>query len=93
MSKELLPWAKEAEWAFNQNFGDAGCTCFISPPCSFCTHEGNPRNLEETPDAWGELHEVMALEAQESLANFINERVKHHLLEMKREWHQTGVAT
>ena len=29
-----------------------GCSCHISPPCWYCTHEGNPANLEENDDAW-----------------------------------------
>lgn len=29
-----------------------GCSCFINPPCSWCTHEGNPLNLEEAEEAW-----------------------------------------
>ncbi len=33
-------------------FRDQGCTCFTSPPCNYCTHEGNPANLDETDDAW-----------------------------------------
>lgn len=32
-----------------------GCTCFLSPPCSYCTHEGNPANLEECDEAWEEV--------------------------------------
>lgn len=40
---------------FLRDYADRGCTCFISPPCSFCVHEGNPANLEETPDAWIEV--------------------------------------
>lgn len=33
-------------------YRDEGCRCFISPPCSYCTHEGNPANLDEDDDAW-----------------------------------------
>lgn len=29
-----------------------GCCCHINPPCSWCTHEGNPLNLEEDDEAW-----------------------------------------
>ena len=29
-----------------------GCTCCISPPCSFCVHPGNPFNQEEDDEAW-----------------------------------------
>lgn len=30
----------------------SSCSCHINPPCGFCTHEGNPTNLEDNPDAW-----------------------------------------
>lgn len=29
-----------------------GCTCFLSPPCGYCTHDGHPLNQEETPECW-----------------------------------------
>jgi len=29
-----------------------GCTCFVSPPCSFCMHPGHPLNLEGDETAW-----------------------------------------
>ena len=29
-----------------------GCLCFISPPCSLCTHPGNPRNQDECDECW-----------------------------------------
>lgn len=29
-----------------------GCSCHINPPCSYCTHEGNPIGLNETAEAW-----------------------------------------
>lgn len=54
-------------------------------------HEGNPLNLENTPEAWDELHVVMALEAQESLARFIDALAAKHLREMKAAW--AGGAT
>jgi len=28
------------------------CSCHISPPCTYCTHPGNPLNQEEDEDAW-----------------------------------------
>lgn len=31
---------------------DMSCSCHINPPCSKCTHPGNPLNLEETEEAW-----------------------------------------
>lgn len=29
-----------------------GCSCFISPPCSFCTHPGNPVNQDYFDECW-----------------------------------------
>jgi hypothetical protein len=43
---------KEYSDMFNINMLDSGCTCFIRPPCPYCTHEGNPLNLNENDDAW-----------------------------------------
>ena len=83
MAKELMPWAQELAHQFRRDFGNRGCTCFINPPCSHCTHEGNPLNLEYTDDAWGEIHDVMAAEAKESIAAFIDELAAQHLSEMK----------
>lgn len=37
---------------FRRVHGDGNCSCHISPPCSSCTHPGNPLNLEEDGDAW-----------------------------------------
>lgn len=34
---------------------DGGCTCFINPPCSYCTHDGNPMGLNDNDDAWEAL--------------------------------------
>ena len=40
--------------------GERGCTCFISPPCSLCTHEGHPISIEESDDYW-----VMGFEGEQ----------------------------
>lgn len=46
----------EAEAAdFYMEYGDSGCTCFICPPCSSCTHPGNPLNQENDETAWREV--------------------------------------
>ncbi|OJB35388.1 hypothetical protein [Burkholderia ubonensis] len=37
---------------FDADYRDRGCSCFISPPCSFCTHPGNPRNQDEDESCW-----------------------------------------
>jgi len=46
---------------FESMYGDRGCTCFISPPCSYCMHPGNPLNLEESPDLWEDITELFNL--------------------------------
>lgn len=48
----LKPEYQEIADEFWHHYSDRGCTCFISPPCSYCIHEGNPSNLEENEDAW-----------------------------------------
>lgn len=53
-------------------FEDSGCTCFISPPCSYCTHPGHPSGQEDDscwiliePTAWDrDLPQVMIYEAE-----------------------------
>jgi hypothetical protein len=86
MSLELMPWAQEAATSFWRKYGDGNCSCHINPPCGSCTHEGNPRNLDETPEAWDELHVVMALEAQKTLAVFVSQIAAKHLTEMVSSW-------
>ena len=41
-----------------ESAGYSGCTCFLSPPCSFCTHPGNPLCLEENDEAWEDVTEL-----------------------------------
>lgn len=41
---ELAVWLSE--------YGEGSCRCHISPPCSSCTHPGNPRNQEEDDSCW-----------------------------------------
>lgn len=45
-------WDLLDEWT--DDFCNSCCSCHISPPCSFCTHSGNPLALLETPEAWEE---------------------------------------
>lgn len=51
MERKLTDEAQADRDQFDITFGDRGCTCFISPPCSYCTHPGNPLNQEED-DFW-----------------------------------------
>ena len=46
-------WQDEAD-EFEQLYKDDGCYCHMNPPCSYCTHPGNPDNLDGTPEAWEE---------------------------------------
>ena len=39
---------------FDFDYKDYGCTCFIMPPCGWCTHPGNPHNQDEDDDCWQE---------------------------------------
>lgn len=39
---------------FDADYGDGGCSCHISPPCSYCTHPGNPLNQDECDECWRE---------------------------------------
>ena len=52
-TKVLTPTAQEDADEFNANLSDSGCSCAVSnPPCGWCTHPGNPLNLEEDENAW-----------------------------------------
>lgn len=86
MSRELMPWSEDEAADFERRYSCRGCTCFISPPCGYCTHPGNPRNLEETLDAWALPHEVKAAYATIELANFIDSLIKRNLVEMAATW-------
>jgi len=37
---------------FLSDYADGGCSCFISPPCSYCVHPGNPNNQVEDDNCW-----------------------------------------
>ncbi len=56
----LTEWAEAEADDFRRTQEDRGCVCFTGcAPCCWCTHPGNPLNLEEDEDAW-----VMGYEAQ-----------------------------
>ena len=86
MSRRLMPWAEDASFEFQLLFDRGNCSCHISPPCSSCTHPGNPANLDVTDDAWGEEYEVMAEYAKQDLEVFINDLANRHLAEMATSW-------
>lgn len=47
MDKKLTDEAQAERDEFVVIFDNAGCTCFISPPCGWCVHPGNPHNQED----------------------------------------------
>lgn len=54
--QQLKPEYQALADDFQRRFGDDGCcSCHICPPCSFCTHYGNPLNLDEIPEAWEDI--------------------------------------
>lgn len=46
MPRQLKPEFQEVKEEFENFYEDRGCSCHLAPPCSYCTHEGNPSNLE-----------------------------------------------
>lgn len=51
--KVRLTQSAEIERMLFYNFyGNSGCTCFLRPPCGFCTHPGNPANQDEDESCW-----------------------------------------
>lgn len=52
LGKVLTEEAEEMRADWELRYADTGCTCFISPPCSYCTHEGNPANQAEDESCW-----------------------------------------
>ena len=52
-NKELTEAAQDDRDAFVAHYGlNGNCSCHNHPPCSSCTHPGNPRNQEEDLDCW-----------------------------------------
>jgi hypothetical protein len=52
VERELTEAAQDDREMFEAHYHGEGCTCFISPPCSWCLHPGNPRNQEEDDECW-----------------------------------------
>lgn len=53
MGAKLSKLGKELAESFEQDYGENGCCCHMGiPPCGYCTHPGNPLNLNDTPEAW-----------------------------------------
>lgn len=53
--KHLKESASDSFYDFIRSYKDYGCSCHLNPPCCYCTHEGNPANLEEDCTAWVEV--------------------------------------
>lgn len=91
MTRELTPEAEVERNQFERECGHYGCSCFISPPCGWCTHPGNPHNQEEDETAWcevpgptaDELIEMNVAEAHRVMKEFISELTAKHLWEMR----------
>jgi len=73
------------EFVNNYENYDITCTCHIAPPCGYCTHPGNPSNLEETPEAWLTFEEVKDVPIEDPFEhlNNVTEEVKKGII-MKR---------
>ena len=82
--KVLNALGESLAYQFQRDVGDRGCTCFISPPCGRCTHEGNPRNLEETDDVWEDVWDLdeAVEEAQAAVRKAVEDCAARHLREM-----------
>lgn len=51
MSARVLTPEAEADRAAFEREGNC-CSCHVSPPCSSCTHPGNPLNQDEDDSCW-----------------------------------------
>lgn len=69
VAKRLTPEYEELKERWESYHQEWGCRCwYVQAPCSSCLHEGNPINLEETPEAWEEYFELdEAVEAAKTL--------------------------
>ena len=52
MEKILTESAQNDRDNFDYSIRDQGCTCFISAPCMYCTHPGNPYNQNDDESCW-----------------------------------------
>ena len=54
--KVLKPEYEDLKYLWLRDYSN--CSCHLCPPCSSCVHEGNPVNLEETPEAWELVYNI-----------------------------------
>lgn len=59
---KLSDEAQDDRDRFNHYHADSGCTCFTNPPCSWCTHPGNPLNQEDD-EFWVEDKDFRAIKS------------------------------
>ena len=93
--KVLNALGEELAYRFLNDFGDRGCcSCFISPPCGYCTHEGNPDNLEYQDDVWQEVWDLdeACEQARKRLAEALDMDVKLHWMEYKLDPRRFGLT-
>lgn len=71
----LTEEGEQLAYLFRREQGDRGCTCFISPPCGHCMHEGNPLNLSENSEYWQDVWDLdeACEQARENIKKFIKE--------------------
>lgn len=56
MTRHLTAEAEADRAAFHDYYGYGGnCSCHLNPPCSSCTHPGNPDNQDEDESCWVEV--------------------------------------
>lgn len=51
-SNQVLTDDAQADRDEFNSYDYGGCSCFISPPCNFCTHPGNPTNQDDFDECW-----------------------------------------
>lgn len=83
-TRPLKPWAQEEANDFERLYGMGNCSCHISPPCSSCTHPGNPSNLAEDDEAWGFDIDYECDAAMSRLRYQIEQAASQHIAEIAR---------
>ena len=57
--RELSSEAARDRLDYERDRDSNGCTCHFSPPCSICTHPGNPANQAEDDSCWLDEYPVL----------------------------------
>lgn len=75
MSARKLTKSAEMDRAdFVSKYGDRGCSCHIHPPCSFCTHPGNPI-CQEDDSCWEPVKPRKPTKAQQVIFAKLDENL------------------